>query len=145
MNKYTRNGTIAEMLFVAEALKKGYEVSLPVSHDSKYDVLLDNGKYIFRCQVKKIFEQHCKWYSSKDIKKEDPKPFTLLAVETRRRTPKNKTIGHRYSKNDFDYLVAYKIDTNEVWIVPIEIMLKSKSSMHFTGRSEPAKYKNAWP
>lgn len=142
MNKYNQRGTIAEFAFITEAIKRDYQVSLPISHDSRYDVLLDNGKKIFRCQIKRVFTSRGVWYNRPDKEKKNPNYYEILSVEMRRRTPNGKTKGSRYSENDFDYLVAYRVETNDVWFVPIKDAMTSH--IYFTDKSNSAKYKNLW-
>ena len=45
-------GELAELRFSIAASEKGYKVSRPIFHNSKYDVILDNGRRLYRVQIK---------------------------------------------------------------------------------------------
>lgn len=45
-------GTYAEYKFAAECILRGYDVSFPLKDSSVYDCLVDNGKRVFKIQVK---------------------------------------------------------------------------------------------
>ncbi len=45
-------GTIGELAFATEALKRGYRVSHPIGDNAEYDALVEAGDRVFRVQVK---------------------------------------------------------------------------------------------
>lgn len=47
-------GEWAELVFLQEARRRGFLVSKPYGDTAPYDVLLDNGRRIFRVQVKSV-------------------------------------------------------------------------------------------
>jgi hypothetical protein len=47
-------GELSELLFSVEASKLGFNVSLPISTNSKYDAVVDNGKTLIRVQIKSV-------------------------------------------------------------------------------------------
>ena|SRR3990167_7671365 len=144
MNLFSQRGTEAELLFAAEAIKRGYTVSFPVSHDSRYDALIDNGKAIYRCQIKRAYATRNRWFKRSDEKRENPSFYELFSVEMRRRAPGRETQGTRYDKNDFDFLVACGVENRDFWIIPMKVAMTYKSNVYLTGRTEAAKYKNTW-
>lgn len=47
-----QRGTFSEYLFATECLKRGYNVSFPLMDSSIYDCLVDDGKKIYKVQIK---------------------------------------------------------------------------------------------
>lgn len=47
-----QRGTYAEYLFATECLKQGYNVSFPLMDSSIYDCIVDDGKKLYRVQIK---------------------------------------------------------------------------------------------
>lgn len=45
-------GDIAEAVFIAECLKKGYQVSTPFGDNAPYDCIVDTGSGLYKVQVK---------------------------------------------------------------------------------------------
>lgn len=113
MNKIQR-GSEAEAYAFFRCVNRGYKVSLPTSHDCKYDLIFDDGRALYRCQIKRAYhvQEHDK---------------AILKVETRRIS--NKGVRSRYSKSDFDLLLAVDINTYRIWEVPVSVMLKYKAQM----------------
>ena len=48
----THKGDVAEMLVAAELLRRGYRVSRPLSNGCPYDLILDDGRRLYKIQVK---------------------------------------------------------------------------------------------
>ncbi len=51
MNNNQR-GCFSEYLFATECIKRGYNVSMPLSDASIYDCVVDNGENLFKIQIK---------------------------------------------------------------------------------------------
>ena len=47
-----QRGTFAEYLFATECLKRGYNISFPLSDASIYDCIVDTGEKLYKVQVK---------------------------------------------------------------------------------------------
>ncbi len=122
-----KNGTIAEMIVVSELLKEGHSVFLPISHDNRYDLIIDNKKKLIRIQVKKAF-----------LHKEGKK--MAYYIETRRRTDAKPV---PYGNKDFDFCIACNITSNVCWVIPIDIFLLYKSGLKLESL-KIEKYKKAW-
>jgi len=68
-------GCLAEYLFATECLKRGYKVSFPLLDSSAYDCIIDNGKNLFKIQVKSTGKKpiglnksvHCRISSARSI------------------------------------------------------------------------------
>jgi hypothetical protein len=47
-----QRGCFSEYLFATECIKRGYQVSMPLSPASIYDCIVDNGVDLFKIQIK---------------------------------------------------------------------------------------------
>ena len=100
-------GDIAEAIFTAECLKKGYIVSKPYGDNCRYDAILDRGNGLERIQVKSST------YSAER---------GVIQAATRR-IYNNQTKGqicNAYSKKDIDAFVIYSPELNKLYFVPID-------------------------
>jgi hypothetical protein len=99
VSKNIQTGTIGELAFILACYHRNYIVSIPYSVDSKYDFIVDNGKSLYRVQVK----------TSAKARKDRPNIYDF-------------TIGHgRYVKgiyHNIDYFALYAVDIDTFWIVP---------------------------
>ena len=127
MNNRIQRGSIAELTVIIEALKRGYIVSSPISHNSHYDLIIDDGKKILRCQIKRAF-------TVKDLKE-----YICWVVEGRRISGGKV---YKYPDNSYDFLIACKVDEKEFWIIPKEEADKYKTMVYLGKKLE--EYKNNW-
>jgi hypothetical protein len=100
-------GDIAEAVFTAECLKRGWVVSKPFGDNCRYDAILDRGKGLERIQVK----------SSTFSEKRG-----VIEAATRR-IYNNQTKGqicNSYSKDEIDAFVIYSPELNKLFYLPIE-------------------------
>lgn len=100
-------GDIAEAVFTAECLKKGWVVSKPYGDNCRYDAILDRGNGLERIQVKSST------YSQKR---------GVIQAATRR-IYNNQTKGqicNTYSKKDIDAFIIYSPELNKLYFVPID-------------------------
>src|SRR5579871_5176959 len=49
----TWRGDVAELLLIAELVRRGYTVSKPITNSAPYDVLVDTRRSIVRVQIKR--------------------------------------------------------------------------------------------
>jgi len=121
-------GDIAEYAVVAEALKRGFNVLIPIGDRLPYDLVIErNGKFI-RIQVK---------WAWKDNSKDSGE--NSYAVSTRKSHTNSKgSIYSRYDSDAFDFLIAYIEERNLFYVMPISFYLSRKSSIHLN--PEPKKY-----
>lgn len=106
-------GDISETAVIAKCTRLGFGVSVPVGDRFTYDLIVDNGLRLIKIQVKSIY------LASNGSLKCAGARRTL----TNRTTTKYKT----YDKGDFDYVVAYYMDTNDFYIIPEDVFLTSTS------------------
>ena len=94
-------GDIAELKFMVLFRQKGYIVSKPMSHHSRYDFIIDSGNEMKRVQVK----------STSSLLK-DKNCYMCHSY-----TQKSKI---RYSSFDIDFVAMY-VDPYDAWyMIPIE-------------------------
>ena len=123
MNRIQR-GDIAEMVVATEALKNDFTVSMPISHNSRYDLIIDNG-ILHKVQVKRV-------YSVNNHGKQ------VRCVESKRISNKGRQC---YEEGSYDYLFACDVDTNDIWILPFNLSSKYKAQIYLDSKEE---YKNKW-
>lgn len=102
-------------MVVADLLRRGYHVSLPLSEDMKYDLVLDKGGRLLRVQCKGTrrvdgaLRVKCKltstWYS-----------------QTRS--------GYKYTADDIDLLAVADIDSGCVYYIPAPELGEGRNVMH---------------
>jgi hypothetical protein len=100
-------GDIAEAVFVAECLKKGWVVSKPFGDNCRYDAILDRGNGLERIQIKSST------YSTK----------RGVVEAATRRIYNNQTKGqicNCYTKDEIDAFVIYSPELEKLFYIPIE-------------------------
>ncbi len=114
--------------------KLGGLVSLPVTHNSQYDLIVDfNGKLI-KVQVKRAYI-HSK------------KRSNTLCVETRRILVKHSgdkgTVARKYDKNAYNLLIAHYPPTEDFWVIPFDVCDSYSAQIYLTTKNN-LPYKNKW-
>lgn len=121
MKNTIARGSEAELMVSLIAVQQGYNVSVPLNHNSEYDLIIDSGIKLNRIQVKRAYRVNSHGYQR-------------LCVETRRITVKHsgKTgcVAKTYSDNGYDFLIAVDCDENVFWILPREVTLKHKAQIY---------------
>lgn len=117
-------GTLTELQVQTYFLSKGYNISVPVCEESKYDLVLDIGKQLLRIQIKtaRLSEEKCS--------------ITFNCRTTCCNTRESKK--RSYSENEIDYFATFWNDN--VYLVPIG-ETSSEKRLHFNV-SEKEKRKN---
>lgn len=95
-------GNIGEISFMARCMRHGLEVSMPFCSSSVYDVLVDNGNKINRCQVKSTGTTFRGSDSYKII--------ASHGAKTKR----------RYTKSEIDFIICYIVGLDIYYIIPIK-------------------------
>lgn len=124
MNNRIQRGNVAELAVASEASKRGYVVCLPISHNSHYDLIIDNGT-LNRIQVKRVY-------------KVNNHGSSVRCVEGRRIHSKQRWA---YPEDSYDFLLACDVDTNDIWIIPFETTAKYKAQIYLDSKEE---YRNQW-
>jgi hypothetical protein len=100
-------GDIAEAVFTAECLKRGWIISKPYGDNCRYDAILDRGNGLERIQIKSST------FSSE----------RGVIQSATRRIYNNQTKGqicNSYSKKDIDAFVIYSPELEKLYFVPID-------------------------
>jgi len=111
-----QKGCYAEYLFATEAIKNGFNVSMPLLDKSKYDCILEKNGDLFKFQIK---------YMGKDRYKHNGTMQINL-----------KRVGERtYNKKDVDFFAIWHEEYNGFFIIPNEGQRSMKININ-------GKYKN---
>ena len=101
-----RKGDISFHTVIAKLLKEGFNISRPITENSRYDLLVDNGKNIYRVQVKTI-------YMSKAKRRYGQYMMACYSA--------NQNIGRKkYTSDEVDFIIGCNEHTHEVYIFPID-------------------------
>lgn len=94
-------GEISEGHVIAHLLKKGHSVSMPFGDNQRYDLILDDGKRLWRVQVKTArLHKGCLVFNTASV---------------------NGFTGARTNYDDkIDLFLVYSPDTDKVYRVPVE-------------------------
>lgn len=114
-------GTYAESIFVSKCIFHGLTPSIPYTHDSKYDVIVE-GSRLWKVQVKATAKPSQTFKNGTIIYR-----FMLSSGRATRKT---------YSPGMVDYYAFYAADIDTLWIVP-QSHTQQKS---LTIRINPTKY-----
>lgn len=119
-------GEWAELVFLQEARRRGFQVAKPIGDTAAYDVLLDNGRRIFRVQVKSASHVQDRGYK------------VIAAAGSRSKRP--------YTARDIDFLAAYIVPLDLWYIFPARAFSPRLSLWMFPGshRGLYEPYRTAW-
>ena len=117
MVKSKAKGLSNELLCQAYITSLGYNISVPVGEDCRYDFIMDIDGKLKRVQVKSCNEN-----------------VNGLSFPTKSITTSGeKNIVHVYSKEEIDFIAIYH--ENQCYLVPIESFEgKKECSLSFTGK-----------
>ena len=111
-----KKGTISVMAVLTQAYKQGLFCSWPLSNE-RYDLIIDNGKKMFRVQVKGTsIQDKRRWKISTTTY--DNTNFTVYAQKYIKN--KNRRRTKAYSENEIDFIIAHIIPLNIFYIVPVK-------------------------
>jgi len=131
-----QKGDIAVSKVIHELLKVGVIPLQSIGENTRYDIVGDTGHKFIRIQVKHMYKRKMAW--------------VLRAVSTRINAKRN--ISRPYTKKEIDFLVGYRPDTEDCYVVPIKFVRNRKElyineTAKRKGRFKPLKhvnFKNAW-
>lgn len=110
-------GLSNELLCQAYIISLGYNLSVPIGEDCRYDFIMDIDGNLKRVQVKSCTEN------------ENGLSFSTQSITTSGK----KNINHPYSKEEIDFIAIYY--ENQCYLIPIELFEGQKScSLSFTGK-----------
>ena len=132
MSANKRAGALYEQMFICESLSRGLDVAATIGDYSQYDCIVDNGRKLFRVQVKGTA---CK----------QSKTGYSITVGMGARSSEKK----HYSDDAWDYLAALVLKNGErFWyIIPrsqIKRQLPIKLFPHPQSKARWEKYRHGW-
>ena len=95
-------GDLAEIKIITAALERGYNVSVPFSQDSRYDLIVDRNGLLERVQVKYTV-------STEEIIRVAGKSTTSKGGKPKR---------HLYTQRDIEWLAVYDATDGECYFIP---------------------------
>jgi len=119
-------------LFFAEAVNKGFNISLPFGDNCAYDCVLDSGSKLSRIQIKSTSG------SEKNTRSSSRYAFNL----------KHSINNIPYSSNQVDYYALVCLDLRVFYIIPQSVLADQKTAkcwptvLQSTGKWE--KFKECW-
>jgi len=104
MNSVKR-GDVSVIKVIGSLLEAGFDISQPVSENSRYDIIVDNGIKLLKIQIKTIF-----WH-----KIENAYYMNCFSVY---RTKKG-LIKERYNDKQVDFIIGFNPVALEYYVFPI--------------------------
>jgi len=131
-----QKGDIAVSKVVHELLKVGVVPLQSIGENTRYDIVGDTGYRFVRIQVKHMYKRKRAWI--------------LRAVSTRINSKVN--ISRPYTKKEIDFLVGYRPDTEDCYVIPIkhvgnrkELVINENAKRKNQFKPlEHINFKNAW-
>lgn len=120
-------GELIEMEFMVRAMRLGLKVSRPLN-ETKYDVIVDNGRNLFRIQVK----------ATRSINNKNAKSYGVMTSYG--------TEGKKlYNRSHIDFFAIY-VEPEKCWfIMPVETICHAKITISMKAKnSKYASFKEAW-
>lgn len=110
MAEKKRQGSIGEVMVVAEAIRRGYKVAIPWGEDSKYDLIVDRSGKLERVQ--------CKYTKSNG------------EVVIARCRSANNWSQIKYSCDDIDWLAIYDLTSQKCYFIPSSILEEGRAQIN---------------
>ena len=109
-------GLTTELLCQAYLTSLGYNISIPLGEDCKYDLILDVKGKLIRIQVKSCNEGK-----------------SGVVFNTRSITTSGKeNVVHRYTKDEIDYFAIYYSD--QCYLIPVELCSGIQRTLSFVNK-----------
>ena len=109
MAETKRKGDLGESMVIAEVMRRGYKVALPVGEDWPFDfIVLRQGK-LERVQCK---------YTESDGK----------IIEAKCRST-NNWVDHKYTQDELDWIAVYDKTTNKCYFLPSSMLEEGKTQL----------------
>ncbi len=102
-------GDLGQAMIVADALKRGYKVALPLGEDWKFDIIIQKRNKLLRVQ--------CKYATAKNH-----------VIKVRCETHDGRHY-YKYTSKDLDYLAIYDKVTDKCYYVANNLITNGRSSI----------------
>lgn len=110
MAETKRKGDLGEAMIMADVLRRGYQVAIPVGEDWRYDLIVLRHAKLERVQ--------CKFTSSDGH-----------AIQVKCRST-NNWVMHKYTAKDLDWLAVYDKTTDRCYFVPASLLGEGRTVIH---------------
>jgi PD-(D/E)XK endonuclease len=110
MAETKRKGDVGEMMAVADVLRRGYKVALPVGEDWRFDVIALREGRLERLQ--------CKYVASDG-----------QVIKVPCRSANNWSI-RKYTSDDFDWLVVFDQTSDKCYYLPSSLLGDGRSTIN---------------
>lgn len=124
-----KEGEQGELAFLSKASSLGFALSIPYGHMQRYDFVVDNGRKLWRVQVKTT--QHLL--------------NGLYLVGVRHRANR---CAHAYTASETDFVAVYILPEETWYILPVRVVSKHRSLLFrprgYHRRDPYARYREAW-
>lgn len=113
-------GDETEAAIIQHLISNGYSVSIPFGDNDKYDIVVDNGKKLFRVQCKTAWQ-------NKD---------ETIRFNTHSQTTKDGEYHENTYQGDIDAFVVRYPKTEAMYWIPIAEATEQKMELRFTAEIE---------
>ncbi len=110
MAEKKRQGSIGEIMIMAEAVRRGYKVAIPWGEDSRYDLIVD--------RIGKLEKVQCKYTRSNG---------ELITARCRSSNNWNQV---KYSCEDIDWLAIYDLTSQKCYFIPSVMLGEGRNQIN---------------
>lgn len=114
MARTIAKGNLGVAKILADLVEKGMNVSVPISEDSRYDLIADSGEKLLRVQCK---------YVESDGAVICVRPWSVTHVSF------EATKRYKYTAEDIDLLAVYDVTTDTCFYIPAEELGEGKREL----------------
>lgn len=125
MDKYNtiEKGYLGSLLVEKKLIEKGFNLFKPVLENGKIDLIVEKNNVLLRIQIKTV------------VQEKYGKRIPVRKISHNMGNYKVK----RYTKDDIDFFIGVDLNANDLYILPVEISSKYRSSVSINNCTE---YKN---
>ncbi len=105
-----RQGSVGEIMIMAEAIRRGYKVAIPWGEDSRYDLIID--------RVGRLEKVQCKYTKSNG---------ELIIARCRSCNNWNQL---KYSCDDIDWLAIYDLTSQKCYFIPSSMLGEGRNQIN---------------
>ena len=122
-------GLRGELLVTERLIALGWAVSVPIGHQSVYDVIAHKEKYLHKVQIK-CTESLMKFVGS------NAPSFQFSC--------KHGKANHSYSKDEVDFFIFCALDCVKFWVLPVNAVKGTHVKIYTGPKCKYGNYENAW-
>jgi len=122
-------GLRGELLVTERLISLGWIVSVPIGHDTIYDIIAHKGNHLHKVQIK------CT-ESLKKLAGSNAPSFQFSC--------KHGKSNSSYSKEDVDFFVFTALDCVKFWVLPVNAVKGTHVKIYTGPKCKYGNYENAW-